>query len=144
MVVIAILALAEQHISKTQLLTVIAAQSGVLTLVLFLARCRFVAAKKSFDSKISLLQKDIDSFRPTADSSPLTDNAETVLEFLMNKPEGTYSIHLAHEVRLKVAQVEIAIDQLKGRDFVKQTKACTGCGAEYGTTPKGRAYYAKK
>jgi DNA-binding MarR family transcriptional regulator len=145
---VAVLAIAEQHIPKKGLLTVIGAQVLLLAAAILIARRHAKLATKrenELKSDIASLEKDLQRYttpKAPAQDGPLHAHAFQVLAFLMGKPDGAYSIHIAHEVRLTVPEVEIAIDRLRDRKFIKQIKAGRA-GPEYGTTPDGRSHYAK-
>ena len=143
---LALLVVAEKSIPKSAMLTVIGAQLLILVAVLFLTKKR-LAAK---DNEIVALRNKLPEVREKiiqvesakkeeAPAPDLTDEDVQTLAGLAEKPDGTYVIHLAHEIGLSKTRTNHSIDRLTSFCFVEQI-GTSDCGPTFEVTGQGRKH----
>lgn len=86
----------------------------------------------------------LEETKPGTHLQPIDKDSERVLTFLANKSSGAWSAHVGHELKMTIAEVEFCFDQLRDHKLIRQVRADTGSGAEYGVTPEGRKLLFQK
>ena len=123
---VAILAIAEEHVSKTALVTVIGSQALVIVIVILMAR-RLIT-----NGNPAAVSSSVPKFVLTAED-------ERTLCGLAEHPDGTYTIHLAHTIGLSKTRTDHSIDRLELVKYVTRL-IDTDRGPKFRVTPEGRAY----
>lgn len=142
----AVSAVAEAHLSKTQLLCLAGAEAfSILALLVILRRAFARQAKVLSETKLALeaarAPKKEEKKSEISSLPPPDVTCMKVLRFLADRSDGAYAAHVAFKTSLSVGQVEFCFDQLLLRKLIRQYRADQGSGVEYAATPAARTLF---